>query len=439
VFVVVLAGLALTGSHLLVGLLLTPFFGDGPFLWANIFLSLLLSLLGGVLLDSSRIQRLLSKDRCAWLYLLLGSLWLGATPLALTTVTRAILDADPDSFFSAFFAIVLLLTLPGLLLSGALPATVRCRPKNQQLRGGQMLLGGFLGGATLGVLVSLPALLSAEYPALILLGVLAWLPLFFAAWLSQGWGRPVLGVLGISLASFLLFAPGELESLEYRTALRRSYKLHVGRYYLATANRRVLNNTDIRHEYERIVESLKDKEDPAAAAIIGLVKALKNLGPVETTGAGLGETLRELISEDTRRYLLPFLEPVEKISSDGKGRISFVIKPGHRGKAFKIPWAAKADEEVLEFVLKEDFTLALTQQTSVTNIRIEPEKVEKAGFFEMNETHTTPVKIKDVKFFVDAHLLGCSIENSRTRILIKIEAQGSVGEVTEHVIHVIEK
>jgi hypothetical protein len=438
-FVVVMAGMALAGSHLLVGMLLTPFFGDGPFLWANIFASFLLSLVGGVLLDSSRLQALLPRDRCARLYLLIGSLWLAITPLIMVTVTRAILDTDPDSYFAALFACLFLLTLPGTFLSGTLPAAIRGRPKSKQLQSSQVLLGAFLAGATIGVFMTYPALLFYQYPTLILLGSLAWLPLFFSAWLWTGWPRFGLLVLGTSLASMLLFAPGELESLEYRTALRRTYKLHVGRYYLATAGRRVLNNTEIRQEYERIAQSLKGKEDPAAAAIIGLVTALKNLGPVETTGQGLSETLKGLISPNTRRYLLPILEPIDKIASDGKGRILLIVKPVQRGKTILIPKLPVAGEQILKLVLKDDLTLALTQQERLTVVRIEPEVIQKAGFFEMNETHTSPVKIKDVKFFVDAHVLGCSIENSKTRIVIRVRAQGSVGAVTEQVMHVVEK
>ena len=438
-FVVVMAGFALAGSHLLVGLFLTPFFGDGPFLWANIFASFLLSLLGGVVLDSSHIQSFFKKEACAFFYLLIGSTWLAATPLILPQVTRTILDTDPDNLFAALLSSLFLITLPGVLLVGTLPATIRCRPTNQQLKGSQLLLTAFLAGNTLGVFIACPALLSEKYPALLLLGSMAWLPLFYAAWSWNGWFRVLALSAGTALAATLLFAPGELASLEFRAALRRSFKLHVGRYYLATAGRRVLKDADIRHEFERITKSLEGKEDPAAAAIIAMVRTLKGLGPVETTGDGLAGTLKQLLSESTLRYLLPFLESVNKIISDGKGRISFVLKPTMRGQMITIPEGARPEEKVLKLLLKDDFSLAFTQQDQLTNIRVEPEVVEKAGFFEMNETHKTPLRIKDVALWVDAHLLGCTIDNSKTRIVIKVKAQGSVGAVTEEVIYAVEK
>lgn len=438
-FVVIMAGVALAGSHLLVGLFLTPFFGDGPFLWANIFASFILSLLGGVFIDSSRIQALFKKERCSSLYLLFGSLWLAATPLILTKVTRGVLDSDPDNLFAAILSCLFLITIPGTLLTGTVPAMIRSRPANQQLKSSKLLFPAFLGGNALGVFATCPALLSGQYPALLLLGVLAWLPLFFAAWTGQGWFRFVTLAGGIALAMTLLFAPGELASLEFRAALRRSYKLHVGRYYLATAGRRVLNDSDIRHEYARISKSLEGKEDPAAAAIIALSRTLKGLGPVETTGDGLAGTLKQLLSEGTLRYLLPFLESVDKIISDGKGRISFVIKPTMRGQTIIIPEGAVPNEKVFKIQIKDDFSFAFTQLEQITIVRVEPEIIEKAGFLEMNETHQTPLKIQDAAFWVDAHLLGCSIDNSKTRIIIKVKAQGSVGAVTEEVVYVVEK
>lgn len=434
-----MAGFALAGSHLLIGLFLTPFFGAGPFLWANVFASFILSLLGGLVLDSSRLQVFFKKERCASHYLLGGSLYLALTPLILSHVTRAVLDSDPDNLFAALISCILLLTVPGTLLTGTLPATIRCSPANKQVKSSQILLTAFLSGNALGIFATCPALLSSKYPALLLLGSMAWLPLFFAAWSGRGWPRVLFTSAGLGLAATLLFAPGELASLEFRAALRRSFKLHVGRYYLATAGRRVLSDSEIRHEYERISKSLEGKEDPAAAAIIALSRTLKGLGPVETTGDGLAGTLKQLLSESTLRYLLPFLESVDKIISDGKGRISFVIKPTRRGQTIKIPEGARPEEKVFQIEIKDDFAFAFTQQDQLTMVAVEPEKVEKAGFLEMNETHTTPLKIQDAAYWVDAHLLGCSIDNSKTRIVIKVKAQGSVGAVTEEVVYVVEK
>lgn len=430
-----LSGLALSGCHLLVALLLTPFFGNSPFLWANIFVAFLFSLSIGLLLDSDWVRKTVTRRLEPRFLFLAAGLCLSLCPLLLAPITRFVLDALPGSYFSIILTCLVLLVIPGGLLSAASVACLGQLPR-ARVRAGLFAL---LSGALVGIPVVAPALLSHKIPASVVLGAFGWIPLLIGVFALEGLWQALGGAVLMVLVAWLFVMPGEIGSLEYRTALRRAFQFHVGRYYLSTAGRRVLDQAEIRDRYKQVLEDIKNHEDPGAQALIQTVQMLKSMGRVETTGEGLGDTLRSLISEDARRYVMPLLEPFEKISSDGQGQISIVLKPQFRGKQVRIPWNAKAGEQIYKLVFAEDFSLVLRHNDVRSHVKIEPERIEKAGFFEVNETHWTPVQIQDVKLFVDATLLAFIIENQKDRIKIKVRAQGSVGGVVEEPIYVLEK
>lgn len=443
-----LAGLAIAGAHILVGLLLAPFFGGGPFLWAQVLMGFIASLAFGAFIgNSKRLRGRFDSDSttnwrapndAANFLIGFGGLWIAATPLMLTRVARLVLDADPDNLFAASIITFILLVIPGAALAAAPFAAMR-KLTHPSLDKPKRCIAAFALGALAGPFAVSPALLDSEIPTHLNLAVLGWLPAVVVALQTFSW-RGLAGVaVATALPAIALVEPGELGSLEYQTALRRFFKIPMGRYYLATAGRRVLRDTEIQKHYEDIVKQLQGQEDPTAAGIIVLVETLKEMGPVETTGEGLLQTLRKLLSQDARRYVIPLLEPFAKVSSDGKGRINFVLKPEFRKQVNRFPLSPGPGEEVFKLLLKEDFTLVLTQRERSTLIRIEPQKVEKASFFEINETYTTPLQIKDVKLFIDAHLLAVIIENNPDRIIVKVRAQGEIGPVVTEVIEVIEK
>ena len=434
-----LAGLALTGSHLLVGLLVTPFFGDGPFLWSQIMLSLVLSIAGGLLLGLERLHRGADKGLRRHNLFTAAGLIFGASPILLAPWVRTVLDANPTGWITLPLALGPLLSLPGSMLVALVPLALADPSLRRGRLGRHGVLIATLLGAASGIAFVAPLLLWPEASPQLALGGLGWLALAGATLEADGKRRlALLFALALSCA-LALFCPGELQSLEYRNALHKSFKRRVGRYYLATAGRRVLERSDLKAHFEEILKEIETKEDRTAAAVLLTVEMLREMGPVQTTGAGLMDTLRPLLPEDARRFVFPLLEPYERVNSDGRGAIHFVVKPGFRNRVLNVPWNARADEDVFKFVIRRDFTLLLRQRDRTTNIEVEPKVVERAGFFEVNETHTTPLEIQDVKYFVDASVLGIRVENERDRVKIFVKAQGSLGPVVDQKVAVITK
>jgi len=434
-----LTGAALSASHLLVGLLLMPFFGQGPFLWANVFAAFILSLGGGLFLWKAIPPRWLTAERAPYAFAAAGGLLLSFVPLSIAPVARAVLDGNPDSWFSAVVTTILLLVIPGLPLAAVLPALLSGGGRRRSQRRPEAKVAIAMLGASLGIAVCMPALLSAEVPAAPMLGLLgAALAVLASFEIHMVLRFPV---ILLSLAAFTgcLVSPGELGSVQYRSALARGFQMRVGRYYLATAGRRVLRGTEIRRRYEDFVGKLEKAPDKPAAAILLVVDTLRALGPVTTTGAGLQSTLSPLVPKAAARFLEPFFERVEELSSDGLGTINFVMKPGMGALPITIPRRPRKGEMSYKLLVKGDFSIALIRRGRNTELRIGPHLIQRAGFLEVNETHETPLVIQDVALFVDAHLLGVSIENRPDCIAIRVKAQGSIGGVKNDVVQVVQK
>ncbi len=98
----------------------------------------------------------------------------------------------------------------------------------------------------------MPALLSADIPAPHLCLALGVITAAFASLEGSKRARLATLVALCPVTGLCLLYENELTSLEYRTALRRSFKHRVGRYYMSTAGRRVLENSELRLTYERL-------------------------------------------------------------------------------------------------------------------------------------------------------------------------------------------
>ena len=58
---------------------------------------------------------------------------------------------------------------------------------------------------------------------------------------------------------------------------------------------------------------------------------------------------------------------------------------------------------------------------------------------ELNDTHSTPVRLPNVKLWVDASLLGIVLEDHPDQVVIKAIAQGDIGDVTEVEVQALAK
>ncbi|MCW8138108.1 MAG: hypothetical protein KIT58_04315, partial [Planctomycetota bacterium] len=110
-------GAALSAFFVHVGLLATPFFGSGAFLWANVFACFLLALAAGfglgdliaVAAGRTHVER--SAPRVA----VAGGLLAWVAAWASPVVCRWALASDPEWTFAPALAIALITLLPGAL------------------------------------------------------------------------------------------------------------------------------------------------------------------------------------------------------------------------------------------------------------------------------------------------------------------------------------
>ena len=60
---------------------------------------------------------------------------------------------------------------------------------------------------------------------------------------------------------------------------------------------------------------------------------------------------------------------------------------------------------------------------------IGPQLLDKAGLFDVYDRRRTPVMLPNVVLWVDACLLGLTLEDYPEQVVIKATAQGSIGDV----------
>jgi len=434
-------GAALTAFYVHMGLLGTPFFGSGAFLWASVFACFMLSLALGTGLGDllCRLAGLLDCRQAGPRLALLGGLgaWLAAW--ALPQACRAVLAMDPSWELAPFASLGLVAVLPGALIAAILPAELRVRL--QQAEGASMSrqalrlmglikLGGLAGIALCARPLLQPDQVDVYLSAYILGGLLALIGVAYQGTVGRGVGLGLVGVMiGVSVVH-----PSEIQTERFAVALEETWKKDQGAsgYYLSTTHRTLLSE-------EQLAKLMKDANAHEKPGVILTCEMLLALGEVTIQGEGLRRTMKLFLDEKGKTFLLPIFEPVESITSDGKGLLHFQIrkKRGQEGIKFELP--TKEPGKTVSFWYRSDFTIKLTKTGSLWRMEFGPVTTEHAGVFELNDTKKTPVRLVNVALWIDASLLGIEIEDARDKVFIRAKAQGEVGPIQTKELATVDK
>ncbi len=443
---IVAAGAAIACLHAVGGLMLTPFFGASPFFWSNVLASYPVSLSVGIVLGSP-LRRGRSQKSTPRLAVLAGLLLL-CVPGALAPLARGVLDHDPDALLAPAVTVFCLITLPSAVAAALLPLRARGGRTGKRTlierlvfsEGAPLFL--FAVGSAVGMLVTAPFLLEAGerpvWPSLWLFGVV--LCVFGAVGFGRLGRLCTLGAGSALVAAFLTVpAAGEVRSFAYRKALRSAWDLRVGRYYLDTAGRRVLEQTEALARYDELREKITYASDKTVVAVL-IVETLKSMGRVELTGEGLQAGLDLHLPEKAKVWAMPLVEQIGLVRSDGHGRIAFSLRQRLEQEPIRVELPTSTG--MLTFLFTGDFYLQIRvadgERESRTFVDIGPVSVEKAGFLETNDSYETPVLLEDVSFFFDAHLLGLTIVTRPDTVTLLARGQGAIGGVKESVIQVVD-
>ncbi|MCO5167517.1 MAG: hypothetical protein M9894_14315 [Planctomycetes bacterium] len=447
-------GAALSAFFVHVGLLATPFFGSGAFLWANVFACFLLALAAGfglgdlfaVAAGRTHVER--SAPRLAVVGGLLAWLAAWGSP----AVCRWALASDPDWTLAPALAIALVTLLPGALIAAIAPSELRARAGGggqgggdgqSGEHGGRSVTGRFggggdgrgalrlmgltsLGGIT-GIALSGPSLLRADE-------VDVWLHAYLCGALLVALGLALLGNLaravgGAGLVGLVLLSalrPSEVQSAQFAVALKTAWRegQGAGLYYRRTLDKAVLSEDALRAHAQRVSAAEGEK-----AGVILACEMLMRLGEVTVSGEGLCRTLELLLPPDARPFILPFFEQIESIRSDGRGNLALRIKRSRDedGRRFTIP-GEKPGEKV-NFWYTDDFTIHIIREGNIWRLEFGPLTTIKAGIFAIHDTYRTPLRVLRVALWIDASLLGIVLEDHADQVVVKAVAQGDVGAV----------
>ena len=427
------------------GLLATPFFGSGAFLWANVFACFLLTLalgygLGDLLgVAAGREQQDRSAPRLAALGAV--SAWLAA--YFMPELCRLVLEHDATWMLAPAVAIAATSVVPGMLMSAVVPSQVRAcvaegQDAHQVARASHRLLGLLTLGGVIGVLASGQAVLRADevevwLRAYVVAGLLGLVALVYLQ--PVGRGLTAAALLGCVILSAV--HPSEIQGKQFATALQSSWKRGQGAgiYYFRTADEGSLSD----EELALYTEQMRIERGGGKSGAILTCELLEQLGAVEVSGSGLTGSLELLLPPDARPYLLPIFEQFESVRSDGNGMLFVTIKRqrGQEGTHCRIPGGDPG--EYIEFWFKDDFTVEMVHEGTDWRLNFGPLTVEKAGLFELNDTHSTPVRLPNVKLWVDASLLGIVLEDHPDQVVVKAIAQGDIGDVTEVEVQALAK
>jgi hypothetical protein len=440
------AGAAKAAFFVHLGLLATPFFGSGSFLWASVLGCFLLAVaLGYGLGDAmAALAGRVHLDRAAPRLAAAGavSAWLAA--YFLPDVCRMVLERDATWMLAPAVSIAIASLVPGSLMSAVVPSQVRAcvgegQDAQQVARSSHRLLGLLTLGGAVGILASGRAVLRADevdvwlrtYALAALLGLVALIYL-------RPVGRVVSGVALLGCLVLSIAAPSEIQTQQFAVALETSWKRGQGAgiYFFRTTHEDLLSDEELRI-YTEQVRVEEDKHGKPGAILT--CELLEQLGAVSVTGRGLTGSLELLLPADAKQYLLPIFEQFESVRSDGQGLLSVTIKRtrGQEGTRCRIPGAAPG--EYVEFWFRDDFTVHMVHEKNVWRLEFGPLTIEKAGIFELNDTHSTPVRLPNVKLWVDASLLGIVLEDHPDQVVVKAIAQGEIGDVTEVEVQVLAK
>ncbi len=429
----------LTAAFVHLGLLATPFFGSGAFLWATVFAAFLLALalgwgLGDVVASAAGRRQ---RERAAARLAVAGGLcaWLAA--YLLPVACRWILERDPSWVLAPAAAIVLVSLVPGMLIAAIGPSELRVRlgdgeggDARRLARGALRLLGLNAFGGVVGVMVSGRALLRPDEVDVWLQAYAAGALLAVLGLVLAGTPTRVIGALSlVGLITLSAARPSEIQELEFAVALEDAWREAQGPsvYYRRTAqDEDLLSQEELAAHYRKV-------EQEAGAEKSGVIltcELLQGLDEIKVTGDGLRHTLGLLLPPTSRPYLMPIFEQVASIRSNGKGMLFVEIRRerGVEGAKFFLPGAQPGER--IQFWFKDDFTIHLAQQGHIWRLEFGPRTTEEAGLLELNDTVRTPIRLIDVKFYVDASLHGIVLEDYPDQVVIKAVAQGEVGGVT---------
>lgn len=426
-------GAALSAFFVHIGLLATPFFGSGAFLWANVFACFLLALaagfgLGDLIATAAGRTR---TDRSAPRLAVAGGLlaWLAAW--ASPAVCRWALAGDPEWTLAPALAIAVTTLVPGALIAAIAPSELRVRLGECDGRtGGRValrLMGLMTIGGISGIALSAKSLLRADEVEVWLFaylagGLLAALGLALLSNLARAGGAAALVALGVLAGA----RPSEVQSTQFAVALETAWKegQGAGLYYRRTLDKAVLSDDALQAHAARV-----SSHEGQRSGIILACEMLLSLGEVTVSGEGLCRTLELLLPPDARPFVMPFFEQLEAIRSDGRGTLQVRIKRtrDEDGRRFTIP-GGKPGEKV-DFWFRDDFTVHITREGNVWRLEFGPLTTVKAGIFDLHDTYQTPLRVLKVALWIDASLLGIVLEDYPDQVVVKALAQGEIGAV----------
>ncbi len=438
------AGAALVAHHLLTGVILAPFLGGEAWVWGNVLGSLIVAL-GAGMLGGDALGRLFGgAARSGYRLLAVAAVLIVAGSWASPRVARAVLDRDPDAPWAPAVVLAALTVIPGTLLAAIIPAMIEASaaaeagsPQTVSRRAIRRFALAMFGG-TAGLGASSFAMRHADEAAVwaqlyVLGGALLVLSLFGLG----GTGRALALTLAAAVAGVVLGSKSEIQDPRFQAALSEAFVLRgAGRYYAETCDEKVLSGTQLERHLDKARKRLQggDKE----IAVLLVCETLKTLGPLNLSGSGLRGLLDIYLPPESKPLILPFIEKIASVQSDGKRLHIKIARSNEDGRAhFTIPGA---NGESQEFEIVDDFDLTvLTPNESTTKLEIGPQATEKAGLFEFNDTIKTPFKCKHVFAWVDASLLSLTVENGPQQVVVSARAQASISDVKTRVLQVIDK
>lgn len=453
------AGASLSAFFIHVGMLATPFFGAGAFLWSNVLAALIFASVLGELVAFARWRQGASAAERQWSPLaplaaiagILGWLALYLVPL----VCRTILDRDPAWTYAPALAVGVVAVIPGALLSAIVPTALagsqkepvdhdttstRLRIQAHGPREALVLRGLGLSGALVGVALCAMAVFRPERADVWLSGYGSAAATAVAALVYSGKAARVVG--GLFLAGLVALSaarPSEVQTTEFAVALERAWRAGrgAGSYYLRTADEEgaaTLGDDALASQAQKIKGS--ERETPG---VILACEMLLSLGDVRVKGEGLRRSMDIVLSPQAKPFLLPFFDQIEEINSNGNGLLSVTLRRerGEEGRRFTIP--GEKPGEVVNFLFKDDFTIHITRERSVWRLAFGPLTTRRAGIFDLNDTNETPLRVVNAVWVIDASVLGLIFEDYHDRLVVKAVAQGQIGDVKTLEVGTIKK
>lgn len=426
-------GAALTAYFVNLGLLATPFFGSGAFLWATVFAAFLLSLACGHGVGDllARIAGASNLDRAAPRLAVAGGLTAWISAYLLPEVCREVLNHNADWQLAPLLAMVGTSLIPGSLIAALVSSEVRARAAGSEDREpasaqaalrltGLMSLGGVVGI----FLCAKPLLRADEVDVFVFAYSVGAILAAVGAVLLSTIGR-VVAAVGIGVLLVLsVQVPSEIQGQQFAVAMQKTWRENsvASVYYLRTVDTHQLSDAEIQ-------ERLRAAAAHQKHGVVLTCEMLDALGAVSVTGEGLCRSLELLLSPQSKPFILPMFQQIESVRADGKGLLYFQIKRkrGVEGAFFEIP--GEKPGESVRFWFSDDFTIRMQKSPGVWKLEFGPVTTTPAGVLEFNDTKTTPMRILNVVAWVDASLLGIVIEDHPEQVAVKAVAQGDIGEV----------